>query len=193
MDGFRFFQVVQNFLKEEAFWQQSYYQFRKRLVEEFVLYLDFVVFLQVFILQLQYGMRLVVFEVYVLFYNSVVFADRLGVLVIFLLVFSSVGFIFFIYYVYADVLCLVKLEEVLRGFGKLIFRRLGGKELEGKGQSFCFIREQLLMNVFLYLRFYVLCKGELDQRVLQFFRYVCQVSSFRGVCFDFFCRELVFV
>lgn len=78
-------------------------------------------------------MRLVVYEFYILFYSSMVGVDRLGILVIVLLVFLLVGFVFFIYYVYVDILCFVKFEEVLWGFGKLIIKCLGGKELEGKG------------------------------------------------------------
>uniref|UniRef100_A0A3Q2I9Y3 Midasin n=1 Tax=Equus caballus TaxID=9796 RepID=A0A3Q2I9Y3_HORSE len=174
MDGPRSSQVAQNLLKEEASWQQSHHQFRKRLAEEFALYPDSVAPLQASILQLQHGMRLVASEVHASFHNSVVSADRLGALATSLLAFPSVGPTFPTYYAHADALCSVKSEEVLRGLGKLILRRSGGKELEGKGQSSCPTREQLLMNALLYLRSHVLCKGELDQRALQLFRHVCQ-------------------
>uniref|UniRef100_A0A8C4LI47 Midasin n=1 Tax=Equus asinus asinus TaxID=83772 RepID=A0A8C4LI47_EQUAS len=174
MDGPRSSQVAQNLLKEEASWQQSHHQFRKRLAEEFALYPDSVAPLQASILQLQHGMRLVASEVHASFHNSVVSADRLGALATSLLAFPSVGPTFPTYYAHADALCSVKSEEVLRGLGKLILRRSGGKDLEGKGQSSCPTREQLLMNALLYLRSHVLCKGELDQRALQLFRHVCQ-------------------
>nr|XP_035921041.1 midasin isoform X1 [Halichoerus grypus] len=174
MDGPRSAQVAQTLLKEEASWQQSHHQFRKRLAEEYALYPDSVAPLQASILQLQHGMRLVASEVYASFQGSVVCADRLGTLATSLLAFPSVGPTFPTYYAHADALCSVKSEEVLRGLGKLLLKRSGGKELEGKGQRPCPTREQLLMNALLYLRSHVLCKGELDQRALQLFRHVCQ-------------------
>uniref|UniRef100_A0A8D1BB25 Midasin n=1 Tax=Sus scrofa TaxID=9823 RepID=A0A8D1BB25_PIG len=174
MDGPRAAQVAQNLLKEEASWQQSHHQFRKRLAEEYALYPDSVAPLQASILQLQHGMRLVACEVHALLHGNVVCADRLGTLATSLLAFPSVDPTFPTYYAHADALCSVKSEEVLRGLGKLISKRLGGKELEGKGQGLCPTREQLLLNALLYLRSHVLCKGELDQRALQLFRHVCQ-------------------
>lgn len=180
MDGPRSAQVAQNLLKEEASWQQSHHQFRKRLAEEYALYPDSVAPLQASILQLQHGMRLVASEVYASFQRSVVCADRLGTLATSLLAFPSVGPAFPTYYAHADALCSVKSEEVLRGLGRLILKRSGGKELEGKAQRPCPTREQLLMNALLYLRSHVLCKGELDQRALQLFRHVCQVSPLLG-------------
>ncbi|XP_035880357.1 midasin isoform X5 [Phyllostomus discolor] len=174
MDASRSAQVVQNLLKEEASWQQSHHQFRKRLAEEYALYPDSVAPLQASILQMQHGMRLVASEVHASLYSSVVHADRLDVLATSLLGFPSVGPTFPTYYAHADALCSVKSEEVLRGLGKLALKRSGGKELEGKGQRPCPTREQLLMNALLYLRSHVLCKGEMDQRALQLFRHVCQ-------------------
>ncbi|KAF3831765.1 hypothetical protein GH733_000577 [Mirounga leonina] len=174
MDGPRSAQVAQTLLKEEASWQQSHHQFRKRLAEEYALYPDSVAPLQASILQLQHGMRLVASEVYASFQGSVVCADRLGTLATSLLAFPSVGPTFPTYYAHADALCSVKSEEVLRSLGKLLLKRSGGKELEGKGQRPCPTREQLLLNALLYLRSHVLCKGELDQRALQLFRHVCQ-------------------
>uniref|UniRef100_K9J478 Midasin n=1 Tax=Desmodus rotundus TaxID=9430 RepID=K9J478_DESRO len=174
MDAPRSAQAVQNLLKEEASWQQSHHQFRKRLAEEYTLYPDSVAPLQASILQMQHGMRLVASEVHASFYSSVVHADRLDVLATSLLGFPSVGPAFPTYYAHADALCSVKSEEVLRGLGKLVLKRSGGKELEGKGQRPCPTREQLLMNALLYLRSHVLCKGEMDQRALQLFRHVCQ-------------------
>ncbi|XP_014636596.1 PREDICTED: midasin [Ceratotherium simum simum] len=173
-DGPRSAQVAQNLLKEEASWQQSHHQFRKRLAEEYALYPDSVAPLQASILQLQHGMRLVASEVHASLHRNVACEDRLSALATSLLAFPSVGPTFPTYYAHADALCSVKSEEVLRGLGKLILKRSGGKELEGKGQRPCPTREQLLMNALLYLRSHVLCKGELDQRALQLFRHVCQ-------------------
>ncbi|KAF5919872.1 hypothetical protein HPG69_014236 [Diceros bicornis minor] len=173
-DGPRSAQVAQNLLKEEASWQQSHHQFRKRLAEEYALYPDSVAPLQASILQLQHGMRLVASEVHASLHSNVACADRLSALATSLLAFPSVGPTFPTYYAHADALCSVKSEEVLRGLGKLILKRSGGKELEGKGQRPCPTREQLLMNALLYLRSHVLCKGELDQKALQLFRHVCQ-------------------
>ncbi|KAM5286744.1 midasin isoform 2-T2 [Hipposideros larvatus] len=167
-------QAAQNLLKEEASWQQSHHQFRKRLAEEYTLYPDSVAPLQASILQLQHGMRLVASEVHASLHSSVVCADRLDALATSLLAFPSVNPTFPTYYAHADALCSVKSEEVVRGLGKLILKRSGGKELEGKGVRPCPTREQLLVNALLYLRSHVLCKGELDQRALQLFRHVCQ-------------------
>uniref|UniRef100_A0A8I3X1N2 Midasin n=1 Tax=Callithrix jacchus TaxID=9483 RepID=A0A8I3X1N2_CALJA len=174
MDGPRSAQVAQSLLKEEASWQQSHHQFRKRLAEEYALYPDAVTPLQASILQLQHGMRLVASELHASLHSSMVGADRLGALATALLAFPSVGPTFPTYYAHADTLCSVKSEEVLRGLRKLILKHSGGKELEGRGQRACPTREQLLMNALLYLRSHVLCKGELDQRALQLFRHVCQ-------------------
>ncbi|XP_032340488.1 LOW QUALITY PROTEIN: midasin [Camelus ferus] len=173
VDGPRPAQAAQNLLKEEASWQQSHHQFRRRLAEEFALFPDSVAPLQASILQLQHGMRLVACEVHASLHGSAVCVDRLGALATSLLAFPSVDLTFPTYYAHADALCSVKSEEVLRGLGKLI-KRSGRKELEGKGQGLCPTREQLLLNALLYLRSHVLCKGELDQRALQLFRHVCQ-------------------
>ncbi|XDA78991.1 hypothetical protein R6Z07F_009052 [Ovis aries] len=173
-DGPRAAQVAQNLLKEEASWQQSHHQFRRRLAEEFALYPDATAPLQASILQLQHGMRLVAGEVHASLQGGLAGSDRLGSLATSLLAFPSVGPAFPTYYAHADTLCSVKSEEVLRGLSKLMLKRLGGRELEEKGQSPCASREQLLLNALLYLRSHVLCKGELDQRALQLFRHACQ-------------------
>lgn len=181
-DGPRSTQVAQSLLKEEASWQQSHHQFRKRLGEEYALYPDSVTPLQASILQLQHGMRLVASEVHTSLHSSVICADRLGALAMALLAFPSVGPTFPTYYAHADVLCSVKSEEILRGLGKLTISHSGGKEPEGKGQQPCPTREQLLMNALLYLHSHVLCKGELDQRSLSLFRHICQVSLCMSGC-----------
>ncbi|KAM6185923.1 midasin [Rhynchocyon petersi] len=174
MDGPRSAQVAQNLLKEEASWQQSHHQFRKRLVEEYALFPDTVAPLQASILQMQHGMRLVAAELHTSLHSSVVCADQLGVLATSLLAFPSVGPTFPTYYAHADSLCSMKSERLLRGLGKLTLKWSSGKDPESKSQKPCPSREQLMMNALLYLRSHVLCKGELDQRALQLFRHVCQ-------------------
>lgn len=175
-DGPRAAQVAQNLLKEEASWQHSQHQFRRRLAEEFALYPDATAPLQASILQLQHGMRLVAGEVHASLQAGLAGADGLRALATSLLAFPSVGPAFPTYYAHADALCSVKSEEVLRGLSKLTLKRSGGRELEEKGQSPCPSREQLLLNALLYLRSHALCKGELDQRALQLFRHACQVG-----------------
>ncbi|XP_060061378.1 midasin [Erinaceus europaeus] len=174
IDGPRSAQAAQNLLKEEASWQQSHHQFRKRLTEEYALYPDSVAPLQASILQLQHGMRLVASEVHASLHGSMVCAERLGGLTASLLAFPSVGPTFPTYYAHADTLCSETSEEVMRGLRMLVLKRSGGKEPEGKYIGLCPTREQLLLNALLYLRSHVLCKGELDQRALQLFRHVCQ-------------------
>ncbi|XP_042126882.1 midasin [Peromyscus maniculatus bairdii] len=173
-DGSRSAQVLQNLLKEEASWQQSHHQFRKRLVEEYALYPDTVTPLQASILQLQHGMRLVASEVHASLHSSVICAENLGSLVMAVLAFPSVGPTFPTYHAHADALCSVNSVEALQGLGKLMVKRSGGKEREGKSQQPYPTREQLLMNALLYLRSHVLYKGELDQRALLLFRHLCQ-------------------
>ncbi|XP_006870675.1 PREDICTED: midasin [Chrysochloris asiatica] len=174
MDGPRSAQAAQSLLKEEASWQQSHHQFRKRLGEEYALYPDTVAPLQASILQVQHGMRLVASEVHASLHGNVVCVEKLGALATSMLAFPSVGPTFPTFYAHADTLCSVKSEEVLRGLGKLTLKRSSGKELEETGQRPCPTREQLMMNALLYLRSHVLCKGELDQRALQLFRHLCQ-------------------
>ncbi|XP_040596448.1 midasin isoform X2 [Mesocricetus auratus] len=173
-DGSRSAQVLQNLLKEEASWQQSHHQFRKRLAEEYALYPDTVTPLQASILQLQHGMRLVASEVHASLHSSVICAENLGALAMAVLAFPSVGPSFPTYHAHADALCSVNSVEALQSLGKLIGKRLGGKEKEGNSQQPYPTREQLLMNALLYLRSHVLYKGELDQRALLLFRHLCQ-------------------
>ncbi|XP_036035518.1 midasin [Onychomys torridus] len=173
-DGSRSAQVLQNLLKEEASWQQSHHQFRKRLVEEYALYPDTVTPLQASILQLQHGMRLVASEVHASLHSSVICAENLGALAMAVLAFPSVSPTFPTYHAHADALCSVNSVEALQGLGKLMVKRSGGKEREGKSQQPYPTREQLLMNALLYLRSHVLYKGELDQRALLLFRHLCQ-------------------
>ncbi|XP_051017145.1 midasin [Acomys russatus] len=173
-DGPKSAQVLQNLLKEEASWQQSHHQFRKRLVEEYALYPDTVTPLQASILQLQHGMRLVASEVHASLHSSVVCAENLGVLSMAVLAFPSVGPSFPTYYAHADALCSVDSVGALRGLGKLKIKRWAGREGEGKSQQPYPTWEQLLMNALLYLRSHVLCKGELDQKALLLFRHLCQ-------------------
>ncbi|XP_035295830.1 midasin isoform X3 [Cricetulus griseus] len=173
-DGSRSAQVLQNLLKEEASWQQSHHQFRKRLLEEYALYPDTVTPLQASILQLQHGMRLVASEVHASLHSGVISAENLGTLAMAVLAFPSVGPSFPTYHAHADALCSVNSVEALQGLGKLMVKRSGGKEKEGNSQQPYPTREQLLMNALLYLRSHVLYKGELDQRALLLFRHLCQ-------------------
>lgn len=176
-DRSRSAQALQNLLKEEASWQQSHHQFRKRLVEEYALYPDTVSPLQASVLQLQHGMRLVASEVHASLHSSVICAENLGALAMAVLAFPSVGPSFPTYHAHADALCSVNSVEALQGLGKLVVKRSGGKEREGESQQQPYpTREQLLMNALLYLRSHVLYKGELDQRALLLFRHLCQVS-----------------
>ncbi|XP_038203307.1 midasin isoform X3 [Arvicola amphibius] len=174
-DRSRSAQVLQNLLKEEASWQQSHHQFRKRLVEEYALYPDTVTPLQASVLQLQHGMRLVASEVHASLHSSVICAENLGALAMAVLAFPSVGPSFPTYHAHADALCSVNSVEALQGLEKLMVKRSGGKEREGKSQQQAYpTREQLLINALLYLRSHVLYKGELDQRALLLFRHLCQ-------------------
>lgn len=189
-DGPKSAQVLQNLLKEEASWQQSHHQFRKRLVEEYALYPDTVTPLQASILQLQHGMRLVASEVHASLHSSVICAEHVEALAMAVLAFPSVGPSFPTYHAHADALCSVNSAEALRGLGKLMVKRAARKE-EGKNQQPYPTREQLLMNALLYLRSHVLCKGELDQRALLLFRHLCQVSQSLDVCLPSLLRELL--
>ncbi|KAK7809871.1 hypothetical protein U0070_007727 [Myodes glareolus] len=174
-DRSRSAQALQNLLKEEASWQQSHHQFRKRLVEEYALYPDIVSPLQASVLQLQHGMRLVASEVHASLHSSVICAENLGALAMAVLAFPSVGPSFPTYHAHADALCSVNSVEALQGLGKLMVKGSGGKEREGESQQQPYpTREQLLMNALLYLRSHVLYKGELDQRALLLFRHLCQ-------------------
>lgn len=175
-DGPKSAQVLQNLLKEEASWQQSHHQFRKRLVEEYALYPDTVAPLLASILQLQHGMRLVASEVHASLHSGVLCAENLGALAMAVLAFPSVGPSFPTYHAHADALCSVNAAEALQSLGKLMVKRAARKE-EAKSQQAYPTREQLLMNALLYLRSHVLCKGELDQRALLLFRHLCQVSQ----------------
>nr|XP_048276589.1 midasin isoform X1 [Myodes glareolus] len=174
-DRSRSAQALQNLLREEASWQQSHHQFRKRLVEEYALYPDIVSPLQASVLQLQHGMRLVASEVHASLHSSVICAENLGALAMAVLAFPSVGPSFPTYHAHADALCSVNSVEALQGLGKLMVKGSGGKEREGESQQQPYpTREQLLMNALLYLRSHVLYKGELDQRALLLFRHLCQ-------------------
>ncbi|XP_074846986.1 midasin isoform X2 [Carettochelys insculpta] len=165
-------QAVQNLLNEEASWQQSHHQFRKRLSEEYALYPDAIAPLNAAILQLQHGMRLVASEVSTAL-NSTVCPAKLGTLITSLLAFPSVGPTFPTYLSRADALCSVQSVSILCGFKKLSLKQ-SERESDGRVQSSYPTREQLLVNALLYLRCHVLSKGELDPKSLQLFRHLCQ-------------------
>ncbi|KFP45021.1 Midasin, partial [Chlamydotis macqueenii] len=164
-------QAIQNLLNEEASWQQSHHQFRKRLAEEYAVFPDAIVPLQAAILQLQHGMRLVASEVYAVLRSFVRPADLTNLLAS-LVTFPSVGHAFPTYLARAEILCSVNSVEVLHGLKKFSLKHSEG-ESEGAEQP-CPTLEQLLVNALLHLRCHVLSRGEMDQKSLQLFRHLCQ-------------------
>lgn len=170
--------MAQNLLKEEASWQQSHHQPRRRVEESLPCTQTLTAPLQASILQLQHGMRLVAGGVHARSRVAWLAQTGWGPWLHPCWLSHQWALPFLTYYAHADALCSVKSEEVLH-LSKLMLKRLGGRELEEKGQSPCASREQLLLNALLYLRSHVLCKGELDQRALQLFRHACQVSPSR--------------
>ncbi|NXU56757.1 MDN1 protein, partial [Turnix velox] len=164
-------QAIQKLLNEEAFWQHSHHQFRKRLSEEYAVFPDAIIPLQAAILQLQHGMRLVASEVCTVLKCSVRPAD-LNSLLTSLLAFPSVGHAFPTYLARAEMLCSVNSVEVLHGLKKFSLKH-SQVESEGVEQS-CPTLEQLLMNALLHLRCHVLSRGEMDKKSLQLFRHLCQ-------------------
>lgn len=170
----RSLQAIQNLLSEEASWQQSHHQFRKHLAEEYAVFPDAIIPLQAAILQLQHGMRLVASEACAVLQSSVCPADLTN-LITSLLAFPSVGCAFPTYFARAEVLCSVNSVGVLNGLKKFSLKHAEGGS-EGSEQPSPTL-EQLLVNALLHLRCHVLSQGEMDQKSLQLFRHLCQVSS----------------
>ncbi|XP_053143364.1 midasin isoform X2 [Hemicordylus capensis] len=166
-------QAVQYVLNEEASWQQSHHQFRKRLAEDYAAFPDAITPLQAAILQMQHGLRLVASEVHHMTFSSFVCPAKLGTLVASLLSFPSVGSTFPTYLSHADALCSVNSLDVLHGLKRLSLK-YSADGLDGE-QKVCLTQEQLLVNALLYLRCHVLAKGEMDHKSLQLFRHLCQV------------------
>ncbi|KAF2979584.1 hypothetical protein EK904_005640 [Melospiza melodia maxima] len=121
-------QAVQNLLNEEASWQQSHHQFRRRLAEEYAVFPDAIVPLQAAIVQLQHGMRLVASEASAVLQSSVCPAD-LSNLLTSLLAFPSVGRAFPTYFARAEIVCSVNSVGVLNGLKKFSLKHSeGGSE-----------------------------------------------------------------
>ncbi|XP_060128572.1 midasin isoform X2 [Zootoca vivipara] len=173
LDKSQSLQMVQNVLNEEAAWQQSHHQFRKRLAEDYAAFPDAVVPLQAAILQMQHGLRLVASEVHRTMFSSFVCPAKLGTLVACLLSFPSVSATFPCYLSHADALCSVNALDVLHGLKRLSLK-YSSEDADGE-QRVCLTQEQLLVNALLFLHCHVLSKGELEHKALQLFRHLCQV------------------
>ncbi|MEE6475824.1 hypothetical protein FKM82_010868 [Ascaphus truei] len=167
-------QGLQNLLSEEAAWQRSHHQFRKRLSEEFFLYPDVVTPLQAAILQMQHGMRLIASEVYVIMSSALVSPAKITSLVTSLLAFPSVSESLPTYVSHADTLCSVGSLDILKGLRKLSQKYTSRDGAGERDWICCLTKEQLLVNALLYLRSHVLSKGELDEKSLEIFRHICQ-------------------
>ncbi|XP_067841398.1 midasin [Heptranchias perlo] len=170
-------QSIQTILNEEASWQQSHHQFRRRIAEEYCQYPDVVDPLHAAILQMQHGMRLLASEVHLLLNNKIVKQADLTRLVSCLLAFPSICVMFPTYLAHADALCSKTSMDTLRGLNQFLCKNLSRSSEEkslAKEQRSLPTREQLLMNALLYLRCHVLSVGELNQESLQLFRHICQ-------------------
>eukprot|EP00061_Rhincodon_typus_P018124 g47155.t1 len=167
-------QSVQLVLNEEAAWQQSHHQFRRRIAEEYCQYPDIVEPLLAAILQMQHGMRLLASEVHVSLNNKLVKQAGLTRLVTCLLAFPSISFSFPTYLAQADELCSKASLETLKGLNQLLRKSSSDEKSLAKEQRLLPTQEQLLMNALLYLRCHILSLGELDQASLQLFRHICQ-------------------
>ncbi|KAM4771043.1 midasin [Rhinophrynus dorsalis] len=167
-------QGLQNLLTEEATWQRSNHQFRKRLSEEYFLYPDVVTPLQAAILQMQHGMRLMASELFVTMNSTLISPAKVTTLVNSLLSFPSISESSPTYFSHADSLCSTGSIDILKSLKKLS-QKYCSKDRHGiKDLSCCLTKEQLLVNGLLYLRSHVLSKGEMDQKSLQLFRHICQ-------------------
>ncbi|XP_048386295.2 midasin [Stegostoma tigrinum] len=167
-------QSVQLVLNEEAAWQQSHHQFRRRIAEEYCQYPDIVEPLLAAILQMQHGMRLLASEVHMSLNNKLVKQAGLTRLVTCLLAFPSISFSFPTYLAQADELCSKASLETLKGLNQLLCKSSSDEKSLAKEQRLLPTQEQLLMNALLYLHCHILSLGELDQASLQLFRHICQ-------------------
>ncbi|KAJ6665782.1 hypothetical protein lerEdw1_001254 [Lerista edwardsae] len=147
-------QAVQNVLREEAVWQESHHQFRKRLAEDYAAFPDVVAPLQAAILQVQHGLRLVASEVHRTALSTFVCPAKLGTVVASLLSFPSVDSTFPTYLSHANALCSVNSLDVLHGLKRVSLKYCAdGSDSE---QRMCLTQEQLLVNALLYLRCHVI-------------------------------------
>ncbi|XP_067882619.1 midasin [Heterodontus francisci] len=167
-------QSIQVILNEEAAWQQSHQQFRRRIKEEYSQYPDVVEPLHAAILQMQHGMRLLASEVHLSLNNKLVKQADLTRLVTCLLAFPSISFSFPTYLAQSDALCSKTSMDTLKGLNQFLCKNSSEEKSLLKEQRLLPTQEQLLMNALLYLRCHVLSLGELDQASLQLFRHICQ-------------------
>ncbi|KAH0622150.1 hypothetical protein JD844_024188 [Phrynosoma platyrhinos] len=137
--------MVQNVLNEEATWQQSHHQFRKRLAEDYAAFPDVVIPLQAAILQMQHGARLVASEVHRMTFSSLVSPAKLSTLVASLLSFPSIGNTFPTYLSQADALCSLNSLDILQGLKSLSLKY--SMDESDREQKMCLTQEQLLVIV----------------------------------------------
>nr|DBA26506.1 TPA: hypothetical protein GDO54_010752 [Pyxicephalus adspersus] len=168
-------QGLSNLLSEEAAWQLSHHQFRKRLAEDYSHYPDMVTPLQAAILQVQHGIRIMASELFITMNNNLISSVKITILLSSLLAFPSTCDTFPTYYSRADNLCSVGSLDILKSLKKLS-QKYPSKDQSTNGQdlSSCLTKEQLLVNGLLYLRSHVLCKGEMDEQSLNLFRHINQ-------------------
>ncbi|PIO31210.1 hypothetical protein AB205_0037810 [Aquarana catesbeiana] len=185
-------QGLNNLLSEEAAWQRSHHQFRKRLAEDYCYYPDMVTPLQAAILQVQHGVRIMASELFTTMNSTLISPSKITSLLTSLLAFPSTCDIFPTYFSRADSLCSVGSLDILKSLKKLSQKYpCKDQSTHGKDLSSCLTKEQLLVNGLLYLRSHVLCTGEMDEQSLTLFRHINQVSlisiffSFSGIniCF----------
>ncbi|XP_068087248.1 midasin [Hyperolius riggenbachi] len=164
-----------NLLSEEAAWQRSHHQFRKRLAEDYLYYPDVVTPVQAAILQVQHGMRILASEVFTTMNNTLISPSKITSVITTILAFPSACDTFPTYFSRADCLCSVGSIDILKGLKKLA-QKYPPKEQSTSGNdiSSCLKKEQLLVNGLLYLRSHVLVKGEMDEKSLTLFQDICQ-------------------
>lgn len=172
-------QGLNNLLSEEAAWQRSHHQFRKRLAEDYCHYPDMVTPLQAAILQVQHGVRIMASELFTTMNSTLISPSKITSLLTSLLTFPSTCDIFPTYFSRADSLCSVGSLDILKSLKKLSQKYpCKDQSTHAKDLSSCLTKEQLLINGLLYLRSHVLCKGEMDEQSLTLFRHINQVSLF---------------
>ncbi|XP_040203696.1 LOW QUALITY PROTEIN: midasin [Rana temporaria] len=168
-------QGLNNLLSEEAAWQRSHHQFRKRLAEDYCHYPDMVTPLQAAILQVQHGVRIMASELFTTMNSTLISPSKITSLLTSLLTFPSTCDIFPTYFSRADSLCSVGSLDILKSLKKLSQKYpCKDQSTHAKDLSSCLTKEQLLINGLLYLRSHVLCKGEMDEQSLTLFRHINQ-------------------
>lgn len=168
-------QSLNNLLSEEAAWQKSHHQFRKRLAEDYSFYPDMVTPFDAAILQVQHGVRIMASEIFTTMNSSLISPPKITSLLTSLLAFPSICDTFPTHFSRADNLCSVGSLDFLKSLKKLS-QKYPSKDqsAQGKDLSTCLTKEQLLVNALLYLRSHVLCKGEMDEESLNLFRHINQ-------------------